>query len=47
MIAVGWAESPVEYRPLIRGADVVSYRHLEEIERWLERHMILEGVNVG
>jgi hypothetical protein len=47
IIPVGWADSPAEYRLLIGGTDVVSYRHLEEIEQWLERYMVLEGTNVG
>lgn len=43
IIPVGWAESPEEYRLLIGGTDVVSYRHLEEIEHWLERYVMVQG----
>lgn len=47
IVPVGWAEYPSEYRLLIGGTDVVSYRHLEEIENWLERYMMVQGAEVG
>lgn len=43
IVPVGWADSPAEYRLLIGGTDVVSYRYLEEIEHWLERYMMVQG----
>lgn len=43
IVPVGWAESPAEYRLLIGGTDVVSYRYLDEIESWLEKYMMVQG----
>lgn len=47
IVPVGWADYPSEYRLLISGTDVVSYKHLEEIENWLERYMMVQGESVG
>lgn len=47
IVPVGWHDYPSEYALYISGTHVVAYKHLEEIEDWLERYMMVQGAEVG
>lgn len=47
IVPVGWADYASEYALYISGTHVVAYKHLEEIEQWMERYMMVQGAEVG
>lgn len=43
IVPVGWHDYPSEYRLLIGGTDVVSFKHLSEIEDFLDVYFVKSG----
>lgn len=43
----GWVDYPADFALYLSGTFVVAYKHLEEVESWMERYMLVQGEDVG